>query len=1066
MTIKKVLAGALLAVFAFSASADAAYTWSTSLKLGSRGESVRDLQKFLNSCADTQVSMSGAGAPGMETAYFGPATKAAVVKWQTARGVSPQSGLFGPLSRAKAAELQMSANPCAGGAVVNPSLPAGCTSTSGFSPITGQSCAGGVTTPQSGPVNAMLASSTPAAGYIVNNQATAGLLDIQFSGNGVVNSVTLTRSGISDQNTLTNVYLYDGATRLTDGYSFNSNSQIVMNNLNLMVSGTKVISVKADASGTASSNSTIAIALTSFTAGTSANMVNIQGNMMNLATGSSLANATISANTVSSANVNAGISAYTFWSAPIQVNTRALALKSAAFRMIGSAPADALSNIRLFVNGVDTGKTAMVMPIQGTNYAVFDLMSSPLSLPTGSHTVSVRANIEKGSNRTVQFSLQQAADLMIMDPQVGVNVAISGTIPNPAGTITINTGSLTISQDPTFQSMTNITGGASNVVVAKYKFRAYGEDVKVNSLVIDPEFTVAPTASPACTNGTNCSLDDVTLYFNGSQVGTQQDWNGVTVTDLTYNLGSQMIVPAGMDSFLEIRANVRTSGGANYTAGTVRANLVAGSSNAQGQSSYNTVSTTGINGTSLAIQTGLLAVSKNTGYANQSVTPNTANAKIGSFSLQNQSSSESVRVTSLSVRMTTNGTTDMTGVTTPALTNFAALKTSETSGSGANPVQPQTTNVFSVDFTLAPGAAKTIDLFADTNSTTGSSFVAELTVTSIGVSSNVSATSSAIDGQTITLASGTVANPTLVTASATQAQYIAAGMGGAADGTKATFNFVSTGGSATISELKFTVTGTDTVTSVKVGSSTANVVGTVAYLTGLNLVVPNGGSGLTQDVFISYSEVGTNGIAPGTTSAVALTEVKYTSGGTTTVINPSISAPTMILVGSKPTVSVSTTQATGLNISGESKIGEVTVAADAKGNIKVNTLVFTVSSSGFSTAPTAIGSPRLADGNTTITGTVCTPASLVVTCTLDTNANPATGFDGYTIAAGSSKTFTLFGTLTGAAAVGSGTPIVSSSVGASTFNWDDTSTNGGAGSFNLSGSSIYNFPTNSFSIKQ
>ncbi len=1066
----KVLLGAFLGALIVTSSTSAAMTWSRSLKLGSRGADVKDLQMFLNMCADSKVANSGAGSPGMETTYFGPATKAAVVKWQAARGVMPTSGLFGPLSRAKAADLQASSNVCGGGVVVNP--PVG----------------------QTGPVMASLSATTPAAGYIIDNQATAGLLDVTFSGSGVVNSITLKRSGISDQNTLTNVYLYDGANRLTDGYSFNSTGMITMNNLGIMVNGSKTISVKADASGTASNNSTIAVALTGFTSGASVNTVNIQGNLMNLATGSSLATASFTANTVTSASVNAGITAYTFWSAPLQVNTRALWLKSASFRMVGSVPSDALSNIKLFVDGVDTGKVASVMMMNGSNYAVFDFMAAPMSLTTGSHTIDVRANVEKGSNRTVSFSLQQAADLMIMDPQVGVNVAASGTIPNNAGTITINTGSITATNDPAFQSLTTVTGGASNVAIAKYKVRAYGEDVKVQSIQVLPSFPTSPTGV--------AGLDDVTLYFNGSQVGTQQDW---TSGNLTFQLGSQMIVPAGMDSFLEVRANIRTaSTGVNYTDGSVRANLVVGSSNAQGQSSFNTLSTPAVTGNTLTIQTGLLAVSKNSGYANQSVTPNTSNVKIGSFSLQNQSSSEAVRVTSLSVRMTTNGTTDMTSVTTPALTNFAALKTSETSGSGATPVQPQTTNVFSVDFTLAPGAIKTIDVYADTNSTVSTSFVAELTVTSIGVTSNVSATSSAIDGQTITLASGTVSiPPTLVTANATQAQYIAAGMGGATDGTKAVYNFVSTGGASTISELKFVVTGTDTVTKVKVGSAEANVVSGVAYLTGLNLMVPNGGSGLTQDVFISYSEVGTNGIAPGTTSAVSLSYIKYTSGGTTSTACTAalatctqvigvggVTAPTMTLVGSKPTVVVNTTTSSGLNLAAENKIGEITVSADAKGNIKLNDIQFAVGSSNFTTLPT-FTLARIADGSTTIAGSSCgqgtaAAASQTIFCEFGTvgntfttttgvaNVESNTDFDGYTIAAGTSKTFSLYATVS-AANTGTGSATISSSVVAAGLNWDDTSyatfvADGSAASpsqgTNLTGSSIYNFPTGSYTIKQ
>ena len=47
------------------------------------GEDVRRLQEMLNARGFT-VASSGPGAPGSETAYFGPLTQAALVKLQTA----------------------------------------------------------------------------------------------------------------------------------------------------------------------------------------------------------------------------------------------------------------------------------------------------------------------------------------------------------------------------------------------------------------------------------------------------------------------------------------------------------------------------------------------------------------------------------------------------------------------------------------------------------------------------------------------------------------------------------------------------------------------------------------------------------------------------------------------------------------------------------------------------------------------------------------------------------------------------------------------------------------------
>lgn len=1036
-TVKAVVGLLAIAALAVAVKAQAAYTFTQNLSLGKTSSEVVEVQKFLNANGFT-VATSGAGSAGMESNYFGGKTKAAVASFQAAKGIpaGAYAGTWGPATRAAANAM---GTPSTGGLVP------GCTGTTGYSTTTGQPCSGGTVPTQTGPVTASLSTTNPASGVIVAGQATARLLDITFTGSGTVNSVMLKRTGISDQSTLTAVYLYDGVNRITDGYSFNNNGEITINSLGLQVSGSRTISVVADVYASAPSGQTIAVALTSFTAGTSAVTTSVQGNIMSVASGSTLASVSLSgSNTVSAATVNAGTSSYAVWRQVFQVNTRTLWMKAANFRITGSAPADALQNVGLYVDGVKVGSNAMMTMANGSNYLSFNFSGAPVSLSTGSHTFEVRGDVVKGASFSFTVSLQQASDLMIMDPQVGVNLAVSSFSPSTAGLITIGAGSATIVVDPVFNGYTNVVGGASNVAIAKFKVHGYGEDVKVSTMSVTP---VLSGATPAA-----AGLQNVTLYFNGSQVGSQAaTWSSGAIT---FNLGSQMIIPAGVDSSIEVRADIRTSAGVTYTAGSISANLGAGSSNAEGWSSHTSYSTPGATGNILTIQSGLLGVSKNTGYASQTANPNTAGVKIGSFVLQNQSSSEGVRVTSLTVGL--GGTS--------SLTNLGGLRTSENLN---YQVQPQLSNVFSVDFTIAPGSTKIVDLFVDTSSSTSVTVIPTLAVTGIGATSNVAISVSAVTGQTITLSAGTVGTPTILTASSTAAQYIAAGgSAGATDATKASFNFVSTGGSATISELKFTITGTDTVGSVKVGSVSAPVVSGVAWLQGLNLAVPNGGAGLTVDAFASYNEVGTNGIAPGTTSVVALTYVKYTAGGAPAVLTPSVSAPTMIMVGSKPTVTVSSTQATGLSISGESKVGEVTVSADAKGNIKLNTIEFTVASSGFSTAPTAIGTPRLADGNTTIAGTACTAASLVVTCTLDTDANASmTNFDGYTLAAGTSKTFSLFGTLTGAAATGSGTPIVSSSVAASAFNWDDSSTNGASGT-NLTGSSIYNFPTSSFSIRQ
>ncbi|MEK7080147.1 MAG: peptidoglycan-binding protein, partial [Patescibacteria group bacterium] len=66
--------------------------FSRDLWIGSAGEDVRCLQRFLNSNG-YHVSTWGAGAPGYETTVFGPRTASAVALWQRANGYTP-TGIF------------------------------------------------------------------------------------------------------------------------------------------------------------------------------------------------------------------------------------------------------------------------------------------------------------------------------------------------------------------------------------------------------------------------------------------------------------------------------------------------------------------------------------------------------------------------------------------------------------------------------------------------------------------------------------------------------------------------------------------------------------------------------------------------------------------------------------------------------------------------------------------------------------------------------------------------------------------------------------------------------------
>jgi hypothetical protein len=267
-----------------------------------------------------------------------------------------------------------------------------------------------------------------------------------------------------------------------------------------------------------------------------------------------------------------------------------------------------MGNIGLFVDGT---KVASSTGPNSLGYVVFDLTANPLMVATGSHTIDVRADLIKGSARTIQLTLQNAGDLMVTDAQVGVNIAAisngSSTVFSPVSgnTISINQGTLSIQLDPAFTAMTTIISGGVNQVIGKYTVVAYGEDQKITTITLTPTFTGSPTTAPATS-----SLNNVELYYNGSQVGSACQY---VATACTFNLGSSLIAAAGTTGHLEVRADMQNAANANYTAGTITvATATVTSGGEQGLSSLQTnASAITIPTTSgLGIQLGTVSMAK------------------------------------------------------------------------------------------------------------------------------------------------------------------------------------------------------------------------------------------------------------------------------------------------------------------------------------------------------------------------------------------------------------------------------------------------------------------------
>lgn len=1002
------------------------YMFNTNMRLGSRGVDVTNLQKVLNAYPQTRVAETGAGSPGMETAYFGPATRTAVNKFQALHLV--ELGITAPTGNVFAGTRGLLNMVCTGGTTPVPPTPG--------------------TPGTSGPVSVMLSPMQP-TGLLVQSQAGAKLADLTFSGNGTVTSVELQRIGISSDSTLNNVYLYDGNVRITDAASVVTGGYIRFNASSglFAVNGTRTISVRADIAASTSGQS-VGVKLNSLTVmgGSPVTFTNVMGNQLQIGS-ATVATANFSALDTSSVSVDAGTTGYNVWSGTVSVGTRDINFKAATFKFVGSAPVDALANISLYVDGSKVAGPSMINAANN-NKISFDLGSAPYLLKTGSHSIDVRGDVVKGSNRTMTFSVENVADLFLEDTSLtGVNV--SPTVASSAltqgnstyRTITVNKGSVTVNVDPTFVA-NKVTGGATNVPVGQFTMKGYGEDVKVNTLRV----TFATT--------TISTLNNVSLYVNGGQVGTSQNFtvSAAAAGGLTYTLGSSLIIPAGQTITFTVKADIVDTSNAAYTSGTVAAVLGGVSLNAQGQNSNELVSVAGtpVTGNSLTISSGVGTFARTAGFTAVSVPPNSTGVKVGSFTLQ-ANSSENVKVTSIGVNLNAVGST-----TPAAVNNYSNLTVKDGSTIIGTPVgNPSTgTSTFSIsgDLIVPANGTKTFDVYVDIGGNATSSVTAAMDVNYRGSVSNTTTISSAA-GIQITSASALLAASTL-SASSPVTQYVVGGT----TYNVATFTLKTSvsGTTANVRELRFSSSGTDAVQSITVNGVTAPTVSGTTTVTGLSIPVSSVGTDVP--VFVKFSQFQNNAKGePGSlqasiaNSTTTLTYVEGTSGsGSVITEGTAVASNAMKLVASKPIVTVGAGNTDSLVIGSENKVGEFTVSADANGKVSIGTTSLDLAAVGVTGVQFTSG--RIADGNTTIPNTTVSGSStMLVTFT-----------NRYEIPAGTSKTFSLYANVAGTPQ-SSITPYVTSRLtSAATFVWYDVI----GGNSSQTGTAIYNFPTTSFTTKR
>jgi hypothetical protein len=169
-----------------------------------------------------------------------------------------------------------------------------------------------------------------------------------------------------------------------------------------------------------------------------------------------------------------------------------------------------------------------------------------------------------------------------------------------------------------------------------------------------------------------------------------------------------------------------------------------------------------------------------------------------------------------------------------------------------------------------------------------------------------------------------------------------------------------------ITELKFKSNpNINTLSSVTVNGITAPFVGGVADVTGLNILIPSGTTGVTVPVKTSYNLISTL-VPSGTQSRIGLFYVGGQVSNPYTTTGTGQNSFTYMVVGSRPSLTLNASTATLASTNTENELGSIYTTATTFGPIKVNTLPLTLSLIGTGVIPTTPNMLRVYNATTNV----------------------------------------------------------------------------------------------------
>jgi len=620
---------------------------------------------------------------------------------------------------------------------------------------------------EAGTLSVALAVDTPVATLIPARAARVPFTKITLVATGgdvTIDSLTIERKGFAQDSNFDSVCVIDADTNQKIGLdkTLNSSHRAVLNDdIEVKAGTTKNIILAGNMASSLQAGETPQLSLVAMTLKGDATLnasLPITGNAMTMNNTITIATVTLGtggSNPTSDSNPKIGDTDVNFTEVKLTNDSQEeVELEQITFTNYGSAGDTDIENLDLVDSA--TGEVVATLDNLSDSKAVFTL-DNPVTIGKGKNkSFMIRGDIAGGSSRTIDMSIEKYTDVLVKGKLYGFYVtptAGSGaqsTEPRIDGTThTIGSGTLKVSQAAI--SASNIAEGATQQVLGAFDFTVKGEPVIITQLGIK--------ATLSSSSANYSDITNVTVYdSNGSVVAGPQDLS----SDYTATTTDTITVPVGTTTYT-VKADLSEDFDANDT---IRVEITPGSNiTAKGEVTGKSVTatpSTPVQSVTQTIKTASLVVSLSPNVASASVVKGTTQHTFAQLVLDASGSGEDINITQIkmSVKPTTAKSNELSnfkiydGSTELDVSNDPDSTLSSTAGAAAT-----TTFTLSQTLVVQKGTTKTLTIKADISRDCSSGDVFQVglsgynnvTATGASTGSSITPTYNASDGASMTI---------------------------------------------------------------------------------------------------------------------------------------------------------------------------------------------------------------------------------------------------------------------------------------------------------------------------